>query len=113
MSIMFDCWSSGSNSVRLDARHAARAGVAVADALLAFGGRRQTYMDLISQIQQYVRTMAASMAHSVEHLHSQSPSVSADYHHFDSEALVERAQNLFKLIADSRFASCIPSFSCF
>ena len=58
-------------------------------------------MDLISQIQEYVRTTAASMAHSIEHFNTQSPSVPADYVQFEAAPLIERAKNLFKLIADS------------
>lgn len=63
-------------------------------------------MDLISQIQSFVRTLASSLAHTVEYFQAQSPSVPADYREFDTDALRDRADNLFKLFADSRLSAC-------
>jgi len=57
-------------------------------------------MDLISQIQSFVRTLSSSLAHTVEYF-LQAPSVTVNYQQFDEAPLRDRAANLFKLFAQS------------
>jgi hypothetical protein len=60
-------------------------------------------MDLVTQIQAYVRALAGNMAQTVEYLYHQTPAVPANYSidQIPAASINERVDQLFQLIVES------------
>lgn len=58
-------------------------------------------MDAVTQIQSYLRTIAATYSSTLQYMHDGSPSVPIDHLEYPTEGLVERAEQLFKLLVET------------